>query len=343
MVFFISFWYFLKIIRADCSILSSQTISNQQLNNELFLNLTSIIDPNCVTITNCIFQNINDASISMESISSINIIECFFQNIAYIHIEHKSFSSFEFYSNCMTDSSDSTNNFIYTKAANSVFQMNSFYQVGSETLLSLSSLSITLSNTNLTGCKARNGISITNPTKFLKFVETTQFGNSINENNNILNGPSDSYVIDKINNMNGDGTFFSVENAGRYIITRVRTRLSSYASDNSYICFAESYIEDFSTVKNLDGTILIECDFCEQTKGTYEIIHLNNQHCKTAFLLITPIPKEKMGTSMLLKIVFSFIGGALIGVIVFLVVMYVIKFSVKCYQNRQDQKQVFDI
>lgn len=306
------------------------------------------------SFSNSLFINI-DAPVIIDNCrqNSISFSYCTFLEVECI-INSVSFNNFTFDHNCCNnDETESNHSYIKLFEGSCQFTWNTFSKFinpdePNVNFLSFDSLDIHITNLNLTNNQNfNNSIYINNPGEDLQFNDVTFDG--VNAANHIyINGTHNTSRIDRINdNGRKENYFIRLANKCEFIITRAYLKEEMQIDPgDGFIWFVDSNIKGiFKGVGSgtpSPGSIVAES--MNIGPRTYFIQHLSVPECPTNNIHLDDPPPNTVGTSMKIKIAFSFIGGALFGVVVFLILYFTIKYSIKCYQKKKDQEHpVFDL
>lgn len=313
---------------------------------------SSITCPNdCIIVSNSLFRNIDKPILDCE-LNRIEFNDCIFTNVLSI-VNSNRIESFYFNRNCCNNNGNSLNSSCISVSPKSEcnFIMNTFSGfVGNKesNFFYFASKKIRITNLNLTNNRGFDfATSISQPSDTLQFDDTT-FCNNENFNGHIfISIEAGSFHFDRIYDDGSKSiTFLETGNDLHFIITRAYLKNDmNITIRNGTVWFVHSYIS--GTYPEIGATVPLSGVFVDSSinsASTYFINHLSVPECRTKNIETIPPPRHTVASSMKLKIAFSFIGGAILGVAVFLIIYFTVKYSIKCYQKKQDQQHpVFEL
>lgn len=301
------------------------------------------------SFSNSLFIQINNLFEDQCELKSISFSYCSFSQIGCI-INNGVLNNFTFDHNCCYNGVNSDQSFIKVSSQSCQLQWNTFSTFSRErdlNFICFLSPKVQITNLNLTKCNfLSTAVSIQLQSKELQFNDIT-FDNLISRYHIHITGSSEQYYIDRINdNGRADNYFIQIEKS-QFIITRVYMPNNMRISvSGGFIWFVDSYMPNspYQLVGNTVphyGAIVI--DSMNTLTSSYFINQLSLHECQTNNIVLSYLPNT-VASSMKVKIAFSFIGGALFGVVVFLIIYFTVKYSIKCYQKKKDKEHpVFDL
>lgn len=323
------------------------------LYQDMFNKTVSCIDK--IVLSNSVFFDMSVPVIDNCYKNSISINDCFFSQVTcIINSNEHNWEQFTFIQNCCrNDEIESNQSYIGISSKSCLFKMNTFSGFSScinSEFIFFNSPEIRITNINLTNNERFNSaIFIENPSTVLQFNDITFDKVNFGKHIYISNGELKQHYFDRISDNGGKDIYFmKAETNATFIITRVFMPNDMLVDiDNGFIWFVDSYMSErfphIDRTAPLPGAIVIDSIHPPFTNPFF-IDHLSVPECPTNNVQLAPPPHHTVGKSMKIKIAFSFIGGALFGVVVFLIIYFTVKYSIKCYQKKQDQKRpVFDI
>lgn len=304
--------------------------------------------PECLTIENSVFNRITAEIIELKSPNGIlNFNNNMLSSIS--NGEAVSFNGKEFHANynCVDQKVGFISSIFFNSEASDSheFTMNTIFglQSGPKHAVSFKNGKMILNRINMTNIiKCTDSIVfLSNPTE-LTFTEITQTSLDSDIFNRIdNNGRKDSipHVIDGFNaksNSNDRRSFIQIS-SGYWVITRAYIEFKDTSEmetidSKSIIWFVDCYFPQ-SFISN--SNVTRENCFTIYTK-TQMFTHLVKDACQTNFVDITPAATVSVSPNQVMWISLYSIFGVLIGVAIFLIGFFVVKFSYKKYQQRHD-------